>query len=265
MSDLSMKPSREDLVHREQAAKNSKSRPSKASGGGNSSKVTVLIVLLFISLVGAGGAGWLLWQQLELVTQRLDNSNIAQADSVSVLGSLKSELEVSKRSLSNEKNAMSEDITVLKSEIRKLWDVSNKRNKKSIQSNKDSLAALSQSDRKQKSELAGQEKVASVLSITVSQLQDELASYNQGNAKLVGGLKSLKEQVDSLKVENNMLKNLAVEQEQLLQVFKNGKLQQEIKDLGQAVDAIDAHRRQVNGRLDQMDKELGALYAKQKS
>lgn len=260
-----MKPSKEDLVHREQSTKKPKTRASSAAGNPRSPSAMVFIVLLLVTLAAAGGASWYLWQQLQLVTQRLDNSNIAQADSVSVLGSLKSELEVSKRSLSDEKNAISEDITVLKSEIRKLWDVSNKRNKKSIKSNKDNLAALSQAAKKQKSQLASQDKAASVLSLTVSQLQDELATHKRGNTKLVADLASLKEQINSLKVENELLKTSAVEQEQLLQVFKNGKLQQEVKDLEQAVDAIDAHRRQVNGRLDQMDKELGVLYAKSKS
>jgi len=260
-----MKPSKEDLVHREQSAKKSKARASSASGNQSSSSVAVFTVLLLVTLAAAGGASWYLWQQLQLVTQRLDNSNIAQADSVSVLGSLKSELEVSKRSLSKEKNAISEDITVLKSEIRKLWDVSNKRNKKSIKSNKDNLAALSQAAKKQKSLLASQGKSASVLSLTVSQLQDELDNHKRGNTKLVADLTLLKEQINSLKVENELLKTSAVEQEQLLQLFKNGKLQQEVKDLEQAVDAIDAHRRQVNSRLDQMDKELGVLYAKPKS
>ncbi len=253
-----MKPSKEDMVHREQTVKKVGARSGNSSGGGSSQ--VFIIILLLLTMVAGGSGGWYLWQQLQHVTQKLESSNNALTDSESALGSLKSELNDRTTSLTKQKGAVAKDIALLQSEVRKLWDVTNKRNKKGIKTNKNNIAALSSTSKKQKSVLASQQKSTSTLSLTVSQLQDELGQRDTFKNKLVADLGALKEEVAGLAVESDMLKTLAVEQEKLLQGFKNGQLQRQIIDIEQDIKAINASRRQVSGRLDQLDKELGALY-----
>lgn len=256
-----MKPSKEDLVQREQAAKTAGKRSGVAAGSG-SGPLTLVLVVLFIVLAAGGGAGWFMWQQLNDLTQRLDRSHSALTDSETELGSLKSQLETRNASLSKQKGVVAKDLSLLQSEVRKLWDVSNKRNKKNIKSNKDNLAALSKASKKHQSQLAKQVKSTSALSLNVSQLHEEITRREQSQDKLIAEIGGLTEQVASLQAENDMLKVTVVEQEKLLQGLKNGQLQRQITDLEQAIKAIDAHRSQVNGRLDRLDKELGALYSK---
>lgn len=256
-----MKPSREDVVHREQSRKPSKTIEGARPSGENGILIVVIIGLLCV--VGAGAAGgWYLWTQMEAMSSTLENSTLALNDSESKLGSLKSELANTQRSSSKTEDEVSAEIKVIRSEIRKLWDVSNKRNKKAIHANKDKIESLSAGAKKQKSQLAKQSKSTSATALSVAQLQDELNANVQSQSALQAKIDALTDEVASLQVENDMLKSMAVEQEKLLQTFKTGAFQRQMTDLEQAVNAIDAHRRQVNGRLDQLDKEIGALYNK---
>ncbi len=256
-----MKPSREDVAHREQSVKKTAARRGSDGGGSRSALTFVSVVLVLVVAIGGGG-GWYLWQQVQQVTAKLDSSNDALSDSESALGTLKVELEDRQRSSSKTEGEVSADINLIRSEIRKLWDVSNKRNKKAIKINKDKIASLGVGVKKQKTQLGKQGKAAAALTLNVAQLQDELDSRVKKQSALQGEILVLTDQIASLQVENEMLKSMAVEQEKLLQTFKSGQYQQQMVDLEQAVNAIDAHRRQVNSRLDQLDKELGALYKK---
>ncbi|PCJ43195.1 MAG: hypothetical protein COA99_07760 [Moraxellaceae bacterium] len=255
MNDLSMKPLKEDLVHREQSGKRKK--PPSAP----STQPIVVLLLLIVAVAGSAG-GWYLWQQLQIVSGKLENSTLALADSETALGSLKSELDVRNDSISKQKGETASTLEELEHEIRKLWDISNKRNKKAISANKSSVNKLSSSIKTQTSELAVQIKAVSALSVKVTQQQREFAKGQKANVTLSSTVASLQDQVANLSVENDMLRTLSVEQGKLLQGVKNDGLQSQVNELQQAIKAIDAHRRQVNGRLDRLGRELDTLYPK---
>lgn len=267
MSDLSMKPTRDELVERRGPVK--RSAASKKSDGGGGVGTKVLVVLLFSLALGAAGYLWLKVQELNSVLEQSLRASQEQ------LGTLESKVNTQDKSLSMTGDKITSSINHLNSEVRKLWDLSNKRNRTDIdalQKTVQALQAKQEADAKSRTELTAQ----------LTQSQNEVKTLKASLAKLQendGRLKTLQDAIASLKSQQADLADtqaslsrqqqaldgkVSKQQTQLAAVGKAPAVPNDVSrrlaDVEADILSINASRQQVNSRLNQLDQDIQALY-----
>lgn len=248
LGDLSMKPTRDELAQRQ----NSRVKPGKGGGatepkpkapkGGDSTQAGLWSLVIVMLVFGAGG-GWYLWDKTTQLQARLDQSTQSAQAAERLFSGLQDTLRNRDATLSKSGDQMSDDIKLLQSEVRKLWDLSNKRNKPEI-------AKMGKNIAKLQSDLKGSRGTLSGMS------KDVKASAGQ--------LAAIKKQLKELKEQNTTLSSLVNTQKKELTQLKtsmgsSGDFEDRITTLEVSIKAIDAHRQQVNGRLQQLDDEIGRI------
>jgi len=263
MSDLSMKPSADDLTHRQQAIKGKSAKVSIGKQPENSRPLVfkgfLLMLAACVVLVVAGG-GWFVWQQLVDMQQRLDAYSQVIGASGEMLNNLESAVSSQHQSLTNEGGKRSKELKAINSEIRKLWDLSNKRNKANIKVNKNDIAALTRvidNYKKQFTLMSGSIKESSTV---VNSIEQRLVKNTSAHDVLADNVAQLEVAMDELEHQNQRVKKQVSEQNQRLGTIKVDGLAKRLTDVEESIAAIDAHRQQLNGRLDQLNKEIQAIY-----
>jgi len=290
LSDLSMKPSKEDLAFRRRGKKGppqnvsgsvdvpeiqsrGKSRATRASS-------RFLVFTLLVLLCGSTGGGWYLWDTLQKVRVDLGRAS-GLSDSLNMqLDVLQSSFESGQLSRTQSGQKVGEKLALLDSEVRKLWDLSNKANKSAIKTNKGEIAINSAGLESLKGVLATQknslektvgdhqgllEKQATKHDVRLSILESRLAEQEDKFSGEFGrSVTDLKKELKGLETSNRSLRDIIVKQgsliEQLEATFnQQGGANEEIESLQQAVNSIDAYRLQVNRRLDRLDREVEAI------
>jgi len=191
------------------------------------------------------------FRELQGMRAQLD-SKLDQSSQL--LGNLESQLSATDESLTQSSGKTGDMLKVHDSEIRKLWDVANKRNKESIQKNQNGISKLE----KQRAELA--KSVASLETVIAAlkkqgqqyalqrnqmQTQIDLASESVRQAEQqVAGQKKVIDQIAKILPA---LKVLAAEQS------KGEGLDFRMTEIEAAIGAFDAYRREVNTRLDRVE------------
>lgn len=190
------------------------------------------------------------YRQLSDVQGRLDEALDVSSQK---LGNLESQLSATDETLNQSANKVEDTLKLHDSEIRKLWGVSNDRNKQWIRDNQAAVATL----KKQRAELtAALEKVRA----SVAGLETRITQQGQQKARMQTQLDVLAETVHQqegrLTAQKQLLDKWAAllpDVKALAAVQARGDLGQRLSDLESAIDAIDAHRRQVNVRLDSLE------------
>ena len=106
---------------------------SGGGGGGGSIATNLVLGLAVIALVGAG---WMIFEQRE----RLLESENTIANAERRIGLMEDRLRMTDASISESESDTNEQIGFWEDEIRKLWDLSNKRNRKWIEDNRSAIA-----------------------------------------------------------------------------------------------------------------------------
>jgi len=217
-------------------------RPPSGSGSGRSRSMGTNL-LLVVLIAGLATAGWFLANQHEML--KGGQRDLAQAqDRIKVL---EDRLRVTDEALTDTGQTTKEQIGFWESEIRKLWSVTNERNKKWIEDNKAGIAKLTK---------------------TV----DNLASSNRDLATAVGRHESaFKEQqaiIDQITSVQLQLQQIAATQRQLVDRVNSSSqtvaslqagLAKKVTDNEQAVASMDAYRVQTNNRLAEIERRLASL------
>jgi len=277
------KPAVQDVVREHDVS----AEVSESAGG--SAFLVAASVLGFV-LVCLGG-GYLYWQVQEL-QQELRSARQVAAEQVELLSG---RLSQTGEAISKEGGNVDGKLKFHDSEIRKLWDVANKRNKKAIDSNKRRFEA-------------SQKRVAASakqLEASVKQVSGEAAKNNVALSSVLGALEQVRasqadveERVGSMQaraaqielLQSSLGDRLASELNSLnaikSQVAKLGvsasagasvssaevtslraslvlsaqKLEQRIVVNEQAIKAIDSHRAQLNRNLERIQRESERVY-----
>lgn len=265
MSDLSMKPTRDELVERRGPIK----RPSGKKPEGSGLGTKVLVVVLFSMALAAAGYLWLKVQELNSV---LDQSLKASQEQ---LGTLESKVKNQDQSLSMTGDKVTSSINNLNAEVRKLWDLSNKRNRTDIDQLLKSVQTL-------QSKQEADAKAQADLTAQLSQAQGEVKTLKAALAKLQDDGDKLKPLQDSIASLKNQQQDLADAQaslskqqqaldakigKQATQLATVGKAPAVPSDIGRRLTdveadilSINASRQQVNSRLNQLDQDIQSLY-----
>lgn len=267
MSDLSMKPTRDELVDRRPVKRPASKKPE---GSGWGSKF--LLVLLFsLTLAGAG----YLWMKVQELNSVLDQSLKASQEQ---LGSLESKVNTQDKSLSMTGDKVTSSINFLNSEVRKLWDLANKRNRVDIDQlmkTVQTLQAKQDADAKARTELSSQlaaaQSEAKTLKGAIAKLQedDKQAEKIKSLQDAVASLKSQQQKLNDtqsslLKEQDALSGKVSKQQSQIAGIGKTPAVPTDIGrrlgDVEADILSINAHRQQVNSRLNQLDQDIQGLY-----
>ena len=214
---------------------------TKSSGGAG--KQIGMNLIMAILLAGLVLAGWFIANQQQMLAEERDRVTDANAR----LMKLESRLSATDSALSQGGQDTSQKINLWESEIRKLWAVSNDRNKKWIEDNQKAVKKITGS-------LNGIEASSRDLKAAVGRhetafdqqqtLVDNLASLEMQMQQIIRGQRDLVDKVNSA--------NQAVAS---LRAGVAGK----VDDNAEAIASIDAYRVAINSRLADIDRRLGAL------
>ncbi|MBL4607703.1 MAG: hypothetical protein JKY01_07745 [Pseudomonadales bacterium] len=247
-SDLDDVPSimlsKDDVTSRTTAT-GGKKQPSGKKNGESFSGTSVLISLVLVILLAAVG---FLYYQFYEERQSMRASEEALAQTLALVNQLGSQLSVQDLALSETGGNAEKRLAHLDSEVRKLWSLSNKKNKRNISSNAANLA-------KQKKSIAW--------------LSKKLKASEGGvkaHAETLGRIESqLKQTGRRLEVLDTLEKKAAQRDKKISAIAASDNasevvaLRGRVEELELSIAAIDAHRAQVNRNLNKIRQELARI------
>ena len=216
----------------------------RSSGGGrrrpggspSGSKTIVVNMLLAALIAGLGVAGWFIANQHQLLLAEQDRADNANRR----LQALEERLRMTDQVISETDAETDEQINFWESEIRKLWAVSNERNKgwiqenqKLLQTQKSAIDRLRNTNQSLKSAVDRHEQAFSQQQTLV----DQLAGFELQLQQVLRGQRDVVDRV------NGATQTVAA-------------LNSRVKENEQAIVAIDTHRVQINNRLGRIEERL---------
>lgn len=253
--------------------------PSSRSGNG---------LLWGFVIILAAGLGGLYFQNTQL-SQTLNKQNIQLSQSLSRIKTLEDELTATGRDLSKSGATLENRIQTNESEIRKLWDLSNKRNRKDIDSNDKAISALKtqfsmvQSELKRLQQVLTDESTTRNIATQTLKTEQEFLNTKIGNQQI-----ALTEQINAQQLAlsqltesegmlrealksaletrlNDLQQRTKTLSEQLSQLEtqkaqnSNGDVDRTLKDHQNRLDSIDASRRQLISSVTRLSTDMTNL------
>ena len=198
--------------------------------------------VLVVLLVGFVAAGWIIVTQQE----RLDANQKSLADAGSRIQALEERLRLTDATLSETDADTSEQIAFWDSEIRKLWDIGNKRNRKWIEDNRANVTKLTRS--------IGQAQTAlNQLKGTVTRLDGAV----QGQQDIGDRVTALDMQMQRLLRQQRDLVDKANQAVQASSSLK-ATLESRVRSNEEAIAAIDAHRTRLNSDIAELRRGMAS-------
>ncbi len=227
----------EGTSYRQKKRGGGSSRPARSPGVGRQIGANLVIAIL---VAGLALAGWFIANQQQMLLEEQNKS----AEANTRLEKLEARLSATDSALAQEGEDTAEEIGLWESEIRKLWAVSNERNKKWIQDNQASLKKISGS-------INGIEASTRDMKATVGRhesafeqqqtLIDQLTSLELQMQQVIRGQRDL---VDKVNAANQTVASL------------RSQLADKVDDNSEAIQAIDAFRVAINSRISDLERRL---------
>ena len=198
--------------------------------------------LVVIPIIGVLAAGWFIFSQQE----QLEKAQQALTDAEGRIAVLESRLRLTDEILTESDADTSEQMSFWESEIRKLWDMANKRNRGWIETNRANLQKLTNS--------------VSGIESTLQTLQGSVASIDasMGKQQEVADLATaLDMRVQRLTRDQRDLVDKVNAASQIASSLKAG-LESRVKGNEEAIQAFDAHRAQINTELRELRDRVRA-------
>jgi chromosome segregation ATPase len=231
----------DEFASRRRASAGGSRRRGGGDGGGSSRLMGNL--LLAILVAGLMVAGWFIAEQY----QSLQAEAEALADARARIDVLEDRLRVTDEALTETGATTNEQINFWESEIRKLWAVSNDRNKQWIEDNQKSISALQQS-------LTGLEATTRDIRGTLGRHESAFARQQE----VVDQLTAMEVQLQQIVRSQRDLVDRVNAASQSVASLNSG-LANRVKETEEAVAAIDAYRLQLNSRLADLERRVNSL------
>ncbi|MFK7912796.1 MAG: hypothetical protein AB8B93_02680 [Pseudomonadales bacterium] len=211
----------------------------KRPDGGSGSSIGVNLILVIL-LAGLMVAGWFVANQQQMLTAEQQAREAAEAR----IALMEDRLRMTDETLTESGSETKSELGRWESEIRKLWAVSNERNKGWIEGNQ---AAL----KKQSGTLSSITKSQSDLGTQISALRTALEA--QGDLR--GDLATTSKQLDQMVKTQRELVDKVNAARQSVASLQSG-LANRVTENEQAVSSMDAYRLQVNNRIAELERRL---------
>jgi len=230
--------------------------PARSGGGGF--WIASTVILLIVAL----GMGAFMYRELSMVRAQLDNR---LSESTERLGSLASQLSAADESFSQSAGQVQQRLDEQMNEIRKLWDVANKRNKGWIEENQAAIRTLQGKDTEMsrtlatlRNELNTAKNDASTAKQQVTELratvQQTTVARNQMQTQLDLSQETLRQLESRVAAQQKTLEDVRGLLPQLQALAsaqgQGGGIATRLREVEAAISAFDEYRRQVNARLD---------------
>ena len=214
-----------------------------------------MVWILFIALIAvAGGGAWQLYALQESLSNTRTELRAAQNKLYKVTG----DVSAADANISQADSVFRSELEVLTSEVRKLWDVSNKRNREWINENK---AQIAKGDKKLETVSGNADRANRLVDASkknADKVQKKLSELDQllkavtteqlvANSEMTSGLALLK-------TDFEQVRKLVSEQRQLQRQMEETYEQQ--IDLGKAFSSF---RTQTNQRIEQLENSIRSL------
>ena len=228
----SIKPAQDEVASYRRSGRFEAPKQSNFNG------LLVFVIVLMAIMMGIGG------YTLYEVQQRLASSNELLEQGQENTRQLESRLAATGTDVSKTLLDLKAQVNTNFTEIDKLWAVSHRQNKPDIQKNVRAIAGL-KSDLGEKINAmnATVKKMSSQYQATLHELSGLREGLHQDNEELITGIALLRGQVQDQAVAQGATKrNL-------------NSLDQQVQELQAAIDSIDAHRRQISQKLNELENE----------
>ena len=203
-------------------------------------------LLLALMIGGFGIGGWFVFnQQQELLASERERAGTEER-----VQQLEARLRATDETMSEAGEDTNEQLTFWETEIRKVWDVANKRNKKWIQDNQ---AAITRHQSTLNSVEASLADLRSAVSRNDAKLQQQ--------GEIVERLADVQEQVRTLVRQHRDLVDAVNTSRQVVATLK-ASLEPRIEKLEEAISAIDGSRQQTGVQWNRLRARLDALERK---
>jgi len=209
--EISITPDRQDLVTERRGRRTEPARQSHFNG------LLVFVIALMAIVMGIGG--YALYEANNLLIE--GQKNIEELDAR--LAATGTDVSKTLQTIQNQIKQFSGQMEASEHEIRKLWDVANKRNKDWIKANEAAIGVL---NKKMVQVEALLKKVGESVSELESAIEDERASLALIEGRIL-------DQTDQMNLAKRQL----------------GIMEKQLKDINEAIKAIDQHRIQVNQEI----------------
>jgi len=185
------------------------------------------------------------------VQQRLEQSNVLLSKGQENIRMLEERLKATGTDVSKTLQIMQGRLDSNESEIRKLWDVSNKRNKQWIQDNQSAIADLKGTD----------SKLSDRMSSVQGTLREAVNKFNELAAQMTTLRNKLVDENEEMSTQVSLLRSQV--QDQSVKVEGNGRnlasLEKKVKDNDEAIKTIDEYRRHINQQLLELQSRVQSL------
>lgn len=222
-------PDDDDLLAPRRPSRRPGSEPPRPREGGGSAQLMTVWLLLVLLVAAVGAGGWYIHQQH--LTLELRSAELLQASER--IARLEEQLHVTGENLNKSGSELSNQMGFWETEIRKLWDVTNKRNKGWIEENR---AAIAKVDKTVKGEAA----TMRALKQAIDQHAAQLAELRK--------TKDLVAKMDARVTEATNRSRDIVDKVNAADTLARG-MDRRMKALEEAVASFDAYRLQTNRRL----------------
>ncbi len=279
----SLTPDKDDLERfRQDRTKASPTKPATGSGGasqdtppaatarkavaqpsGSSTWLTALVLLLVVAV--AAVSFWQIFRQQATINQlqaELSEASQYINQSKLITARLEGSLSETEANVAQSGSQLASRLNAIDSEIRKLWDVSNKRNIELIKESQSKIVALEAANTKLQARLQAAEQVAGEQKGRADSLQQAQENLKGAIAKVERETAALA-RVDAVEQVESLAKN---NQSQLSAVIKRveavasqGAGQQvdsRVKSLETAMESVDVNRQQLNRRVLDLERRL---------
>ena len=237
--------SKDDVMSRPPSTGGKKQKPKKGKDGNGSSSTSPLTALILVLLVAAVA---FLYYQLYEERQKMLFNEIKLEQTLKSLNQLGSQLNVQDQALSETGGNVEKRLHELDSEVRKLWALSNSKNKQSILSNTKKMDEQKKGLDWLSKKMKAAEKKIDTQSVELDKVSKQLVEAKQRLMSL-DAIEKKTVQLDKQVVLLSKSDSKAV----------MASLEGRIEELELSIAAIDAHRAQVNRNLDQVRQELARL------
>ena len=193
----------------------------------------VIYALLAVGAIALAAAGWFIFQQQEEL--RRASATLSNADAR--IGVLEDRLRLTDATLSDTEAQTDEQLNYWESEIRKLWDIGNKRNRGWIETNRANVGKLADNLGAVEADLKTLKGTAASLEAAVQQHQDVADVVTSLDMRVQGLIRQQRDLVDKVNAAAQIASSL------------QAGLESRVAENEEAIQAFDAQRAQINADI----------------
>lgn len=231
----SIKPAQDEVASYRRSGRSEAPKQSNFNG------LLVFVIVLMAIMMGIGG------YTLYEVQERLERSNQLLEQGQENTRQLDSRLAATGTDVSKTLQDLKAQMNTNFTEIDKLWAVSHRQNKPDIQKNVRAIAGLKRDLGAKIDSMSGSvKKMSSQYEAILNELSGLREGLRQDNEELITEIALLRGQVqDQAVVQGASKRNL-------------NSLDRQVKEMQAAIDSIDAHRRQISQKLNELENNIQA-------